>query len=70
MKLKKEFFQALDEAERVKETVPQLAKELPGMLGRVVPAMLERRGWYAAKIDGVKTLYVLSAGYAMTKGAK
>lgn len=59
MKLKKEFYQALDQAERVKETVPELAKDLPGILGRVVPAALRIRGWYAANVCGVKTLYVL-----------
>jgi hypothetical protein len=34
------------------------ARELPNLLGRIVPAMLEAHGHYTATVDGVPTLYV------------
>lgn len=45
--------------QRITMTVEQ-AKELPGVLGRVVPAMLEVRGWHAVTVDGVKTFYLVT----------
>jgi hypothetical protein len=51
---------ARETADRVVEFKdPAEAAELPGLLGRMVPALLKCNGWYAANVDGVKTLYVL-----------
>jgi len=55
-----EAWQARETADRVVEFKdPAEAAELPGLLGRMVPALLKCNGWYAANVDGVKTLYVL-----------
>ncbi len=42
-------------------SIPE-ARKLPGVLGRICPAMLTAHGYYAVTVDGVKTLYVLAGG--------
>jgi hypothetical protein len=46
------------------------ARELPNLLGRIVPAMLEAHGHYTATVDGVPTLYVRVPPYATRKALR
>jgi hypothetical protein len=46
------------QADRVVPVSLATARELPGMLGRIVPPMLEAHGHYAATVGGIRTLYV------------
>jgi hypothetical protein len=46
------------EADAVNRVTPAEAAALPGILGRLVPAMLAAKGWYGCTISGKKTLYL------------
>lgn len=37
-------------------------KACGGWLGRILPVQLEYNGWYACKIEGVKTFFELAVG--------
>lgn len=49
-------------AERRVTITPAEVDRLPGLLGRLLRANLERRGYYAVTQDGVRTLYTMEAG--------
>ena len=45
------------QAQRIIIITPEQAKQLPGLLGTLVPTMLRHHGWYACHVDKIKTLY-------------
>jgi hypothetical protein len=47
-----------NQAEKVVELTMAEARKLPGFLGKFVPAHFEYHGFYAAVVDGKKTLYL------------
>lgn len=54
------------DAERRIPITMEDARRVGGILGRILAAKLERCGWYAVTVDGVKTLYTLE-GWPMTR---
>jgi len=53
------FKEAETQAEEVVILTMDESRNLGGFLGKIVPACFEHRdGWYAAVVDGKKTLYL------------
>ena len=58
IKYPKQFAEAQTSAALTVHITVNEARTMPGFMGRIIPVNLIQFGWYAARVDGIRILFI------------